>query len=91
MEQERMNEIAEQLETKAASVAEGFHGEDDDNESWSADLRRAAKRLRKGVEGVQEMHQTDFEEIEACSDCGGDELAGLRLRLRVSTALLELT
>jgi hypothetical protein len=78
MEQDRMNEIAEQLDAKAESVADGFYGKDDDDESWAADLRRAAKRLRRGAEGVQELNATDFQEIESGSDIDGDELAALR-------------
>lgn len=80
MTQERMIEIAEQLETKAASVADGFYGEDDDNESWAADLRRAAKRLRRPA--VQELNSTDFEEIESGTDIDGEELAALKKEAR---------
>jgi hypothetical protein len=87
MEPERMIGIAEQLEVKATSVADGFfYGEDDDNESWAADLRRAAKRLRRGDEGVQELTATDFEEIECGTDIEGDELAGLRKEAREAQA-----
>jgi hypothetical protein len=84
MTQERLNEIAEQLEAKAVQVSDGFYGEDDDNESWSADLRRAAKRLRKGEEGIEALNDTDLEEIESGSDCDGEELADLREQVRVA-------
>jgi sugar phosphate isomerase/epimerase len=82
MTQERMIGIAEQLEAKAVSVADGFYGEADDDESWAADLKRAAKRLRRGAEGVQDLSTTDLEEIECGTDIDGAELAGLRKEAR---------
>jgi hypothetical protein len=76
MEQERMNEIAEQLEAKAESVADGFYGADDDNESWAADLRHGAKHLRDNE--IAEISIGQWEEIEAGSDIDGTELLELK-------------
>ena len=76
MTQERLVEIAEQLEAKAVSVADGVYGEDDDNESWAADLRHGAKHLRKNE--IAEISVGQWEEIEAGSDIDGAELLELK-------------
>ncbi len=66
MDQERLNAIADQLLGKAIAVDDGFYGEDEDNEYWAADLRRAAKRLRLNL--LQNLNRTDLEEIACCAD-----------------------
>jgi len=76
MTQERMNELAEQLESKAESVLRGFYGKDDDDESWYGDLRRAAKRLRRGA--IVELNNTDIEEIACGTDADAEEVDSLR-------------
>jgi hypothetical protein len=75
MTNERAVSIAEQLEDKANAVLDGFYGEDFDNESWAANLRRAAARLRAGL--FDELTDTDLEEIECGSDADATEMLSL--------------
>jgi hypothetical protein len=75
MTQERMNEIAEDLENKAEAIEQGEYGAEDhggDDERWCVDLRSAAKKLRANV--LSDFTNSELEEIEYSSDADASEI-----------------
>jgi hypothetical protein len=73
MTRERMEDLANQLDHKAELIWSGFYGKDDDDESWAADCRRAAKRLRRGAV----LSPIDLEELECGTDATREEVTEL--------------
>ncbi len=65
MTQDELNDIADELDSKAQDVEDGGYGDSEpgEDESWSGDLKHAAYLLREGR--TEDLNQSELEEIEA--------------------------
>ena len=77
---ELLEEIAGECDEKADSIEAGFYGDDDDNESWAADLRHAAEHIRKREFYLITPGQ--LEEIAFCGHVDDNETAALEDLIR---------